>query len=266
MTRRSFLLSTSFAAQAIPQTPSLHLRARSRKTGVAVMETLVWKPRETAIIICDMWDNHYCQSSARRVDLIAPHLNAVVAKARGLHVEIIHAPSGTMDVYADLPQRKKMQQAKMVKPPVPIANWCYLDEKAEGPLPVDDQTEPCDDAVVGEKVRRYSRQNKAIQMNPEDGISDSGQEIYNYFQQQGTRNVVLMGVHLNMCVLGRSFGIRQMTRLGKNVLLARDLIDSMYDPRQKPYVTHEKGTELLVEHVERHWCASILGDDLTRLG
>ena len=101
MTRRSFLLSTAFAAQAIPQTPSLHLRARSRKAGVAVTETLVWKPRETAIIICDMWDNHYCQSSAGRVHLIASHLNAMVAKARTLPVEIIHALSGTMDVYAD---------------------------------------------------------------------------------------------------------------------------------------------------------------------
>ena len=57
--------------------------------------------RETAIIICDMWDNHYCQSSAGRVHLIASHLNAMVAKARTLPVEIIHALSGTMDVYAD---------------------------------------------------------------------------------------------------------------------------------------------------------------------
>ena len=266
MTRRSFLLSSACATQILPQTPLLQLRARSRARGVAVTETLKWDPAKTAIIICDMWDNHYCQSSARRVELIAPRMNVVVVKARMLGVHVIHAPSGTMDVYTELPQRKRMQTAKFAKPPVPIANWCYLDEKAEGPLPVDDQTEPCDDAVVGEKVRRYSRQNKAIQMEAPDGISDNGQEIYNYFEQERISNVALMGVHLNMCVLGRSFGIRQMTRLGKNVLLARDLIDSMYDPRQKPYVTHDKGTELLVEHVERHWCPSILGEDLTRLG
>ena len=72
-------------------------------------------------------------------------------------------------------------------------------------------------------------------------------------------NVVLMGV------LGRPFGIRQMVRLGKDVVLARDLTDAMYDPRQPPYVSHARGTEMVVEHIERYRCPSILGVDLTRV-
>jgi hypothetical protein len=64
-------------------------------------------------------------------------------------------------------------------------------------------------------------------------------------------------------VLGRSFGIRQQVRLGMNVVLARDLTDAMYDPRQRPWVTHDRGTELIVEHIERHWCPSVLSQDLT---
>ena len=56
-----------------------------------------------------------------------------------------------------------------------------------------------------------------------------------------------------------------MVRLGKNVVLARDLTDAMYDPRKPPYVSHARGTELAVEHVETYWCPSILGDDLTRV-
>ena len=99
-------------------------------------------------------------------------------------------------------------------------------------------------------------------MAQEDGVSDSGAEIYNYFQQQGIKNVVLMGVHTNMCVLGRSFGIRQLTKLGFNVVLARDLTDTMYNPRSRPYVSHARGTELVVEHVERHWCPTISSADL----
>jgi hypothetical protein len=39
----------------------------------------------------------------------------------------------------------------------------------------------------------------------------------------------------------------------------------MYDPRQPPYVSHARGTELVVEHIERYWCPSILGEDLTRV-
>ena len=131
-------------------------------------------------------------------------------------------------------------------------------------MPIDDVTQPCDDQVVGPAVRRYNRENAALEITGYDGISDSGEEIYNFCMQEGIRNIVLMGVHTNMCVLGRSFGIRQQVRLGMNVVLARDLTDAMYDPRQKPFVSHERGTELVIEHIERFWCPSILGDDLTR--
>ena len=74
-----------------------------------------------------------------------------------------------------------------------------------------------------------------------------------------------MGVHTNFCILNRSFGIRQMTKLGRNVVLTRDLTDALCDPRQPPFVSHARGTELVVEHIERHWCPSILSTDLTRV-
>ena len=71
-----------------------------------------------------------------------------------------------------------------------------------------------------------------------------------------------MGVHTNMCVLGRSFGIRQMTKLGFNAALVRDLTDTMYNPRRRPFVDHAAGTELVVRHVERHWCPSLTSSAL----
>ncbi len=68
-----------------------------------------------------------------------------------------------------------------------------------------------------------------------DGVSESGQEIYNFCKQEGIDKIVLMGVHTNICILNRGFGARQMTRLGFEVVLARDLTDSMYDPRTRPF-------------------------------
>ena len=114
-------------------------------------------------------------------------------------------------------------------------------------------------------MRRFTRQHAGLDIIGYDGISDSGVEIFNYCEQLGIKNVVLMGVHTNMCVLGRSFGIRQMVKLGKNVVLARDLTDAMYDPRQPPYVSHTRGTELVIEHIEKYWCPSIQSEDLTRV-
>jgi hypothetical protein len=47
-----------------------------------------------------------------------------------------------------------------------------------------------------------------------------------------------------------------------NTVLARDLTDCLYDPAKKPYVSHDRGTELIVEHIERHWCPSFLSSDI----
>lgn len=239
--------------------------ARSRKLGLAVEQPLLWKARETAIIICDMWNGHYCKNSVVRINQMVPRMNSVLGAARGLGVQIIHAPSGTMDVYAGTPQRKRMQAAARSTPPVPIAKWCYLDRKDEAPLPIDDVTQPCDDETVDPAVKRFDREHPGLTIAEPDGISDSGEEIYSFFVQQGIRNAVMMGVHTNMCVLGRPFGIRQLTRLGFHVVLARDLTDAMYDPRQAPWVSHARGTDLVIEHVEQYWCPSIAGADLTRV-
>ena len=64
-----------------------------------------------------------------------------------------------------------------------------------------------------------------------DAISDSGVEIWNLLEQRGIDNVILLGVHANMCVLGRPFGLRQMAKNGKNAVLMRDMTDTMYNPK-----------------------------------
>jgi nicotinamidase-related amidase len=256
-------------AEKLPNRPKvpgkLRLHLRERKQDQRVERTVDWNVSETAIIICDMWDDHYCKSAAQRVGVMVPKMNEVLTAARGHGVMIIHAPSGTMDIYVDTPYRKRMQQAPPARPPVPIEKWCHLDPEREPPMPVDTSKCACDDAQLGAQVRKYTRQHAGLDILSYDGISDSGVEIFNFCEQEGIRNIVLMGVHTNMCVLGRPFGIRQMVKLGKNVVLARDLTDAMYDPRQPPYVSHARGTELVIEHIEKYWCPSILSADLTRV-
>ena len=248
----------------------LHLRERKKSEADGgdfklVERNVEWDVAKTAIIICDMWDDHYCKSAAQRVGVMAPKMNAVLTAAREHGVMIIHAPSGVVNMYADSPYRKRMQQAPKAASAFPVNKWCDLDPKREPPMPVDTSKCACDDPVVGPAVQRFSKQHPAIDIIGYDGISDSGEEIYNFMVAEGIENVVLMGVHTNMCVLGRPFGIRQMVKLGKSVVLARDLTDAMYDPRQPPYVSHARGTELVIEHIEKYWCPTIVGADLTRV-
>ena len=102
---------------------------------------------------------------------------------------------------------------------------------------------------------------KTIEIFDQDAITDNGQETFNLLAERGIDNVIIMGVHLNMCVLGRPFAIRQLVTQGKNVLLIRDMTDTMYNSKMKPYVNHFAGTDLVVAHVERNWCPTILSTD-----
>lgn len=270
------LVSTTISADEIAVRPvvpgvlKVNLQRRIEavpKSGQiqTVIESQEWKAAETAIIICDMWDNHYCQSAAQRVKDMTPRMNAVLTAARNHGVQIIHSPSGVTHFYADTSYRRRMLEAPRVTPPFPLESWCHRDEKREPELPVDVSKQACDDPIVGPAVQVFHRQHAGLDIIGYDGISDKGDEIYGFCKTHGIRNIVMMGVHTNMCVLGRPFGIRQLVRLRFNVALARDLTDAMYDPRQAPFVSHTRGTELVIEHIERHWCPSIEGSDLTRV-
>src|SRR4051812_38791076 len=101
-----------FNPQASPADP-LVLQTRARFETIpgngqyqTVEKTVRWEPKKTAVVICDMWDAHWCKGAAERVTEMAPAMNLAVKQAREQGVLIIHAPSETMDFYKDTPQRK----------------------------------------------------------------------------------------------------------------------------------------------------------------
>jgi hypothetical protein len=46
------------------------------------------------------------------------------------------------------------------------------------------------------------------------------------------------------------------------IALIRDLTDALYNPASPPYVSHEEGTRLIVEYIEKFWCPTLASDDL----
>lgn len=283
MQRRSFvgLLSAALAAPQTqqesaetaktsnrPRVPgTLSLRARRRDKVRVSERVLRWEVAQTAIIVCDMWDTHTCSLSAQRVAVMAPQMNGVISAARSLGVMIIHAPSDTMKFYEGTPERQRMQRAPMASSPTPVLARCPREPVESRNFPIDDAEGGCDDPILKKWTGPYpwKRQHPAIDVVGFDGVSDNGQEVYNFCRQEGITNIALMGVHTNICILNRGFGIRQMTQLGFQVVLVRDLTDAMYDPRKRPFVSHARGTELVVEHIEARWCPSITSSDLTRV-
>lgn len=260
-----------------PTMLTLHVRSQMKaadaggKPGFTTSEREVqWDPRHTALIICDMWDDHWCKGAAERVVEMAPVMDKAVAAARARGVLIVHAPSTCVAFYEGMPARQRARQAPAVTPRVSLATaerwgtaWCWPDKGREPGLPIDDTDMGCDCRVKCEIKPPWTRQIATLTIDQDrDAITDNGQELVNLFAARKIEHVMIMGVHLNMCVLGRPFGIRQLTRLGQDVVLVRDLTDTMYNSQMRPQVDHFTGTDLVVDHVEKYWCPTITSVDL----
>lgn len=72
----------------------------------------------------------------------------------------------------------------------------------------------------------------------------------------------MLGVHTNMCVLGRPFGLRQLVANGMDVVLVRDLTDCMYNPGAWPQVDHYSGNDLMITYIEETICPTITSDQI----
>ena len=251
------LLSHTFSA-----TPALSLSTRRQegrtvgRNGWRVIEEEVhWNTSETAIVVVDMWNEHWSWGATERVNVMAPRMNIVLGRARDHGVKIVHAPSDTMDFYEAHPARRSVLELSHADPPAER-------ELPDPPLPVD-ASDGGSDTGEPDSYKAWHRQHPVIEISDTDAISDNGQEVYTLFHHKGIKNIIFMGVHTNMCVLGRSFAIKQMVRWGFNAVLARDLTDAMYNPFKPPYVSHEAGTQLIIEYIEKFWCPTILSGDLT---
>lgn len=236
-----------------------------------------WQADETAIIVCDFWDYHHCLNAVKRMKEFGPRLNRVIQNARSRGMTIIHSPSDCMDAYQDHPARLRVTALRGTNSPKNIKSWCSKipgEERAIYPI---DQSDGGEDDLPKEHQRwaeqlsemgrnpkmPWKKQNDMIGIDEEqDFISDKGDEVWNVLKSRKIKNVILVGVHANMCVLGRPFGLRQMKQNGMNVVLMRDMTDTMYNPARWPYVSHYCGTDLVVSHIEKYVCPTISSDQL----
>jgi nicotinamidase-related amidase len=226
-----------------------------------------WKGEETAIIICDMWNKHWCKGATARVAEMATRMNEVLKKARSKNVTIIHAPSDCINTYKDSPARKRIagkHDADFEKK-FRSNRWFNgkLQSEEKAKWPIDQNDGGCDCEPQCKQGRAWNGQIDILEIdNDKDLISDSGTEIMTYIREKKIKNVILLGVHTNMCVIGRPFGLRKMVTYGQNVVLMRDLTDTMYNSRKSPFVSHFKGTELMIEYIEKYVAPTITSSDL----
>ncbi|MBN1125770.1 MAG: ThuA domain-containing protein [Sedimentisphaerales bacterium] len=274
LNHRKYIYLSTFVILSVQisfATDSLTINARKRIPSEdapgayrMVNDKQAWNPAQTAIIICDMWDQHWCRGATARVQDLAPVMNHVISLARNKGILIVHAPSGCMEAYKDHPARRQAIDTPKVALPEWIGQWNHQLDREKGlTWPVNQSDGGCDCKPQCRQHSPWKNQIHVIEIHNEDIISDSGIEISSIFDQRNIQNVILMGVHTNMCVIGRPFGLRNMARWGKNAVLMRDLTDTMYNSRSWPYVDHFAGTSRVIEYIETHICPTITSTDLT---
>ena len=237
--------------------------------------TEAWKASETAVIICDMWDSHHCYRAVKRQEQMVPQMEKVLKNLRSKGVTMIHAPSSCVTAYADNPARLRVASIPESAGPDGINEWCHsIPSEERVTYPLDQSDGGADDTpeehatwsaslkTMGLNPRApWKKQHQGLSIDPaKDFISDQGDEIWNILKHRELKNVILLGVHTNMCVLGRPFGLRQLAKNGVHVVLMRDLTDSMYNPKSWPHVSHLEGNALIIAHIERHVCPTLTSD------
>ena len=238
-------------------------------------ENETWKASQTAIIICDMWDSHHCYRAVKRQEQMVPRMEMLLTHLRSQGVTVIHAPSSCVSAYANNPARLRVASIPESSIPEGINQWCHSipsEEQATYPLDQsdggeDDTPEEHDAWAAALKTKGlnprspWKKQHPGLTINPaKDFISDRGDEVWRILKHKELKNAILLGVHTNMCVLGRPFGLRQLSKNGVNVVLVRDLTDSMYNPKSWPHVSHLEGNALIISHIERHICPTLTSD------
>src|SRR6476469_3208396 len=94
-----FLAGLAAAPASVPPKIKFNVQKRIAANGgnyKLVKEKQEWDATKTAIIICDMWDQHWCKGATSRVAEIAPQMNKVLGIARSKGMLIVHSPSDCM--------------------------------------------------------------------------------------------------------------------------------------------------------------------------
>ncbi len=113
----------------------------------------------------------------------------------------------------------------------------------------------CSDPQKNDYNVDMSRQSKLLTIHKEDVISDNGNEIVNYLKLNGITTVFYVGVHANVCILSRPFGMRNLKVRGFDVILIRDLTDSYIVKSKKG--NHRQCHDLIINHIETYIAPTI---------
>ena len=253
------------------QPPEFNLTIRQRaldhETGTTrwlVNDTRVqFKASEMALVVVDMWDQHWCSSVTERTGEMAIKINRTANVLRDQGAAIIWAPSQTTSFYDNtrvrnrtlaLPRTTVPPSAEMPQPAFPISTstngGCDVNERFSA-------------------HQVWTRQISTLVINQERdyliSAENGTQELWNIVRAKKLKRFFYVGEAEDMCVMNRPFGIRNLRSRGvakDNVVIFRDAVYNLFNPVDQPYVSEVEAQALMTNFIEMFWASSALAGDV----
>ena len=204
--------------------------------------------KKTALLIIDMWDNHWCQQTVEQAKIIAPLFNKTANKYRDRGHMIIHAPSGAkMSKYY-----KSWDQWIKGKP---LHKYLNVHPIKTIELPIYTAKDSCPDSNKMEQV--WTNIHRDIKVHDSDFISNNASSIFTLLEKNKINKVYVCGLNLNMCILKNSYGVINLVKHGFNPIIIGRLTDVMYNPAHSPHVTVRGAKRIVVKYIRKTYCKVI---------
>jgi hypothetical protein len=226
----------------------VELARRDVASGETKVERAVLDASKVGVVVVDVWNWHWCKTATARVGALVPRMNRALEGARELGMTVMLCPTDVVENYVGWPQREVV--LAMAKVEVPSLT------RIDCPAPPDGGGCACgkERCVVN---YGWSGMHPDLRIEARDLMPDSLAEVYSICKERGLTHLIYMGVHTQVCLLGKPMGLRNLKAAGMDCILARDLTDAHpgYDPARG--FTPDKHTAEVVAHFERYLAPSI---------
>ncbi|MBX3255471.1 MAG: NPCBM/NEW2 domain-containing protein [Chitinophagaceae bacterium] len=204
-------------------------------------------PAKVGIVVIDMWNWHWCKTSAARVACMVPRMNKCLEGARRMGMQVFLCPTDVANNYVGTPQREKALAVKKLPLPPSLNLAC--------PHPGGGGCMCGPDNCIGNYG--WDGMAESLLIHDQDLISSGPEELYALCKEKGITHLWYMGVHTNNCVLGKPEGMRNMMNYGFTCALVRDLQDpeTFYDPVKN--ITPDDNNARVVAHFEKYLAPSV---------
>lgn len=267
------------------------LTVRFRQNGRICERPMSIEPSHIAIVIIDLWDQHWCRSATERLDQLATALNPFLDVAREAGMRVIHAPDcdiGRLETYREplkhLPSYE-LPVAIPWRPPLPPGartatcecDWmrsCYLKRFPDFERDVENyqrlagQRKAFGAYIKAKGYRKVDHQKKVhpkLQFQENDVVIQNVKELYGLVQHHSIYALWYTGMASNRCVSwSKPYSMLGMKRLGVETYFVRDMVKGITGNGFNPDTnevdlswTPEVGDQKIVAHLEAYFGPSL---------